>query len=480
MPARAVLALLLLLPAAVSAQDLDRAVSALVRISGERGGTPVRGSGFVVGLDRGKATIVTASHVIEGVERLSVTFAADLSEHFPAGDVLGMEAGHSRGLAVFQVRGEIPSGVTALSFETEVRPALGATLFLLGFPQRSATPRTAQRVLSAPSGPLLLIDQGVGEGHSGGPVLQNGKVVGVVTDTDEQTTYAVNAVVAREALVGWGVRLGGSTPPAASAPRTTPAAQATRPAAPAPSKPCVPGEERTETGMVFVRLCPGTFTMGATANDPEAQDREKPAHEVTLNELWIGKTEVTNEQYRRFRARHQGEAQLPAIDIGWDEAKAACEHFGGRLPTEAEWEYAARAGSRTVWSFGNEETKLGAYAWYQENAGSRLQPAGTRKPNAWGLHDLHGNAWEWVDGWHGPYPGAKRQPWDKSDTRVVRGGSFANPPAFLRSSMRGAVQPASLRSGFRAKFQIGIAPHLIGFRCAHPVRFVLDLPGRDE
>ncbi len=214
MPFRAAAALLFLLPSALATQDLDQCVFSVVKISGLRGGTPVRGSGFVVGLDHGKATIVTASHVIEGVEQLSVTFAADLSEHFPAGDVLGMEAGHPRGLAVFQVRGALPQGVTALSFDTERRPSLGAALFLLGFPQSETAPRTTQRALSARRGTLLLVDQRVGEGYSGGPVLLDGKVVGVVTDTDDQTTYAVSAVVAREALEGWGIPLGrpGSSP----------------------------------------------------------------------------------------------------------------------------------------------------------------------------------------------------------------------------------------------------------------------------
>ncbi len=289
MPRRAALALLLLLSADAAAQDLDRAVSALVRISGERGGTPVRGSGFVVGVDRDKATILTAAHVVEGVERLAVTFAADPSESLPAGSLLGMDAGSRHGLAVFQVRGISP-GVTALSFDTENRPAMGAALFLLGFQQRALTPHTAQRVLANRSGTLLLIDQNIGEGFSGGPVLLGGKVVGIVTDTDVQTTYAVNAVVAREALVGWGVRLGGtaSSQTGSATPRTIPKS---RPAEPAPPKACAPGEETTVAGMVFVRICPGTFSMGWAVNDPQAAKDEKPAHEVTLSEFLMGKTE---------------------------------------------------------------------------------------------------------------------------------------------------------------------------------------------
>jgi hypothetical protein len=204
-----VLILFLLLPSAAASQDIAMAMSAMVRISGTRGDASVRGSGFVVSLDHDKATIVTASHVIQGVQQIEVTFAADVTQSFPAGSgsVLGMDTDSPQGLAVFQVRGAIPKGVTALSFSGESRPHPGEALFLLGFPQMERTPRTAQRALAGQKGMLLLIDQASGEGFSGGPVLQGGKVVGVITSTDDQTTYAVNEAVAYEVLTGWGLKL---------------------------------------------------------------------------------------------------------------------------------------------------------------------------------------------------------------------------------------------------------------------------------
>ncbi|HYO15460.1 MAG TPA: SUMF1/EgtB/PvdO family nonheme iron enzyme [Thermoanaerobaculia bacterium] len=453
---RTALALLLLLPAAASAQDLDAAVSAVVRISGTRGDTPVRGSGFVVGLDRDKATIVTAAHVVEGVQQLEVTFAADLTESFPAAGVLGMDAGSPNGLAAFQVRGALPAGVTTLSFEVESRPDLGEALFLLGFPEMAPAPRTTQRVLSARSGTLLLIDQGIGEGFSGGPVLQGGKVVGVVTDTDGQTTYAINAVVARESLEGWGGKIGGQSSTPSTATQAKPAPQVV--------EKCVPGEELTEGGIVFVHICPGTFTMGSAENDLQAFEDEKPAHEVKLSEFWIGKTEITNEQYRRFRSNHQGEARLPATKVNWTDAKAACEFFGGRLPTEAEWEYAARAGSKTSWSFGDDEKRLGEYAWYVDNSGDTPHPVGTKKANAWGLHDMHGNVWEWVADWFGAYSAAAQS--DPAgpttgETYVLRGGSFFYGAGGLRSASRFKYQPEHRRWFIRG----------VGFRCARSPRY---------
>jgi formylglycine-generating enzyme required for sulfatase activity len=232
-----------------------------------------------------------------------------------------------------------------------------------------------------------------------------------------------------------------------------------QPAPPAP-KACVPGsgEELTENGITYVRICGGTFTMGSAAND--AFDDEKPEHLVQLSEFWLGKTEVTNEQYRRFRPDQKGEANLPVTGVIWTDAQATCEHFGGRLPTEAEWEYAARAGGQTAWSFGDDEKLLGDYVWYAKNSGDMPHPVGTKKANAWGLHDMYGNAWEWVADWYGPYPSTAQTEPSGPPTgkfRVLRGGSFDVSSWYLRSAGRFRVGP-ELRDRF------------VGFRCARGPR----------
>ena len=284
----------------------------------------------------------------------------------------------------------------------------------MGFPEMAQAPRTAQRVLSARSGTLLLIDQKVGEGFSGSPVLRGSKVIGVVTDMDEQTTYAVEAVVVRASLEGWGVKLAGA---------------------------CIPGQSVTFDGIEYVRICPGIFTMGSASNDLYAEEDEKPPRHVPVGEFWIGRTEVTNAQYRRVRKSHQGEDRLPVVKITWAEANAACEHFGGRLPTEAEWEYAARAGTTTVWSFGEDATLTGEYAWYDQNAGDRPHPVAEKQANPWGLFDMHGNVWEWVA--DGALPGH----------RVLRGGAFNDPAKFVRSANKIGHKPDERKPNF-------------GFRCA--------------
>jgi S1-C subfamily serine protease len=173
------LALLLLLAPAASAQDLDTAISAVVRIFGTRNDTTVRGSGFVISLAPGKATIVTASHVIEGVQELKVTFAVAPTDSFPVGVVLGMESGNPRGLAVFQVRGALPASVIALSFETGVQLQRGEELFLLGFRHISPEPLALRRTFAGPYSNVLQLEGNVGEGFSGAPVLRKGNVVGL-------------------------------------------------------------------------------------------------------------------------------------------------------------------------------------------------------------------------------------------------------------------------------------------------------------
>jgi formylglycine-generating enzyme required for sulfatase activity len=137
------------------------------------------------------------------------------------------------------------------------------------------------------------------------------------------------------------------------------------------------------------------------------------------------------------------------VNVIWEDAKAFCEHYGYSLPTEAQWEYAARAGTTTHWSSGNAEQQLGQYAWFLGNSGNRVQPVGGKLPNPLGLYDMHGNAWEWVtdcyDG--GAYTHRKELTVDPLETggrcllRVLRGGAFWREARILRSADRYRVVP---------------------------------------
>ena len=222
---------------------------------------------------------------------------------------------------------------------------------------------------------------------------------------------------------------------------------------------CQPQEEIDDNGFTFIRLCPGTFTMG---DDKSDQSYEKPAHPVTIASFSIMATEVTNAQYRLLRKDHEGADEQPAISINWNEAKAFCEDLGYRLPSEAEWEYAARAGSQTQYAFGDDVSELERYAWYDKNSKGEAQAVATREPNAWGLYDMHGNVWEWVqDCWHDNYEGAPSDgsAWEdaKCGLRVLRGGAFSNPAVILRSAFRSWGLPERWGRDY-------------GFRCARGPR----------
>ena len=195
---------------------------------------------------------------------------------------------------------------------------------------------------------------------------------------------------------------------------------------------------------------------------------EKPPHTVYIRSFLMGRTEVTQKQWlnvmgsnpSRFAACGSG---CPVESVGWDEVQEFILKLSQktgqkyRLPSEAEWEYAARAGTSTEWSHGNDESKLSNYAWYDVNSGRKTQEVGQKLPNAFGLYDMHGNVFEWTqDCWHDNYAGA---PTDGSawatgcsgNYRVLRGGSWSNNHAFLRSAYRIRLYPniRSSSSGFR-------------------------------
>jgi formylglycine-generating enzyme required for sulfatase activity len=223
-------------------------------------------------------------------------------------------------------------------------------------------------------------------------------------------------------------------------------------------------------GMEFVLIPDGSFTMGADKSFEGAWDHETPRHQVTIGEpFYLGKYEVTQAQWEavmggnpsKFKGRHN-----PVDSVSWSDVQTFIQRLNQkegtnkyRLPTEAEWEYAARAETTSRYSFGDDAGSLGRYAWYKDNSDEETHPVGQKEPNPWGLHDMHGNVWEWVEDWYdGKYYGTSpaRDPKGPSEGayRVLRGCSWDCDTGSLRSAYRNYYLPGNRDedSGFRLAF----------------------------
>ena len=212
----------------------------------------------------------------------------------------------------------------------------------------------------------------------------------------------------------------------------------------------------------FVLIQPGEFDMGSPANETGRYNDEGPVHPVTISEAFcLGKYEVTQKQWHEVMGDNPSYFKgddLPVENVSWKDVQEFIEKLNKkenthkyRLPSEAEWEYAARAGTTTRYSFGDDSSKLGEYAWYRENSDDKTHPVGNRKANPWGLYDVHGNVWEWVqDKWHNTSDGAPvdGSAWEEGVgvIRVDRGGGWISDARFCRSAYRSSIGP-----GFRSR-----------------------------
>ena len=235
------------------------------------------------------------------------------------------------------------------------------------------------------------------------------------------------------------------------------------PASPAPGS---SGSRETITvssiGYKMVYLEPGTFMMGSPSSEPGRHGGET-RHRVTLTKgFYIGATEVTQGQWKKMMGSNPSENpgdDCPVEQVSWEDCQQFIQKLNRlegtdkyRLPTEAEWEYACRAGSETAYCFGSGAGQLDQYAWYDDNSRGRAHPVGLKKPNAWGLYDMHGNVLEWCQDWYdgGIYPsGSVTDPTGPSSgiwlllrapPRVCRGGSWGGSWNYDAKDCRSAVR----------------------------------------
>ena len=475
-------AVLILLGAAVSlsGQATTDWKDGIVKIE-TNAGAP--GTGFVVAMGADHAFIVTAAHVVAGDSNPSIFFAIDEYNPFP-GNVIGPEGADERGLALIRVSGNLPKELIALA-PTESVLRTGDQVTVAGFPRVLGSSYTQIRPgVASVQGRDVILDRRVDDGYSGGPVLRGGKVGALAYGKRGDYGLAIPAVSINAYISSHRVQWG-------------------------------EGADRIEVGTVkvnpddgldYVWIPPGEFPMGCSPGDRECDDDEgeKP-HTVKITKgFWLGQTEVTVRAYRRFDDNTQGidmpgqpvigdrklnpgwsDQQQPIVAITWQEAKTYCEDWAkGRMPTEAEWDYAARAESKTA-RYGD----LDDIAWYADNSGPRrldstkawnfeagkdgakyrsiLEENGNqihrvrqKNPNAWRLYDMLGNVWEWVADWYkNDYyqtlssPAVDPPGPTSGDYRVLRGGSCLVFPGGVRASNRGRSPPESRYDGS-------------GFRCA--------------
>ncbi len=290
--------------------------------------------------------------------------------------------------------------------------------------------------------------------------------------------------------------------PVAVSPKAESRTETTKPAADSPaSMPSNADYVTTRVGQIKLKRIPaGTFLMGSPEDDTDAHSDEKPQHRVRIRKpFYLGVCEISQAQYQAAMGNNpsqfssywvgkdeidgQSTDQYPVENVTWLDAVEFCNKLsemeglkpfyeinweavrvldwngpGYRLPTEAEWEYACRANARTPlrYSFGDNAGSLGEFAWYSENSGSATHPVAEKRPNAFGLFDMHGNVWEWC--WdcyrEGYYEESTEEDprWPAAASpRVIRGGSWSSGPRECRSAFRGGLVPAVRGSdlGFR-------------------------------
>jgi len=239
----------------------------------------------------------------------------------------------------------------------------------------------------------------------------------------------------------------------------------------------VPVQITNPIGMKLNPIPPGEFMMGSPASE-EGRGSDETQHRVKITKpFYLSAHEVTQAQYERVMGNNPSSSKgdtKPVEKVSWHDAVAFCgklserEGVEYRLPTEAEWEYACRAGTSTAYSFGDDASGLGEYAWYRDNSSGTTHPVGEKLPNAWGLYDMHGNVFEWCQDWYGPYESLQvvSDPAGavSGNRRVLRGGALGDLPRNVRAAYRNADPSATLRStvppnyGFRLARTIPLSP----------------------
>jgi len=430
-----------------------------------------QGTGFIVGLMSDTVYILTVSHVVASDPASNIEFFGQTRE-FKA-KILEIEGQQENGFALLAVMGSIPSDAIPLYVANKFDLEQGDSVFTFGFPRSggdwaydelSYSSRIAREILFSGSD--------MKEGNSGSPLIKGDEVVGMVTSVTD-FAHANSSVGIREFLQG---AKGGNI--VLEHMETWQKETMPKPETPAPDIPTKYSEKaenkqknQTEVwqdsnrqpdstwqeetpvirdklkdgslGPEMVRIPTGTFQMGSN-------DRYNDKYMVSVKRFYMGKYEVTFEEYDKFceatgrdepKDNGWGRGKRPVINVSWNNAKAYTKWLSKqtgedyRLPSEAQWEYACRAGSVGEYSFGDDKSQLGNYGWYGSNAGGKTHTVGEKQANKFGLYDMHGNVWEWLeDKLHNERAPVDGSAWVGGDTNyhLVAGGSWFVDDIYLR------------------------------------------------
>jgi formylglycine-generating enzyme required for sulfatase activity len=497
-----------------SGQDIARLQSGVVKITAKPpSGTTSIGTGFIVRLETNAAYIVTAAHVIAGDPNPKVEFFTKQHVQFPAEVLPGAEGGDDvGGLALLLVKGKenLPSGIGALPLAST--SLMLEDMVMIGFPLGAGPWHVTKGNIGSRQGRTIYFDPRVDSGNSGGPIIQKGKVVGVVMAA-RSSGQGITVRGVQDYIEGFGITAQERTSAASMAAESSPP-----PAAKAKPEPRPMTQDREVTGKdgaPMVLIPAGEFQMGSPDGDGDKD--EHPRHRVALSAFYLDKYEVTNRLFQQFvqqtshrtTAEQEGKAyamiaagkweevsgahwrkpeggetvfdsnreEHPVVSVSWEDTQAYCRWTGKRLPTEAEFEYATRAGtetkywwgngnpgSRRVANIGDESLKRQYSDWPwpimtgYDDGSVRTAPVGSFEANPFGLHDMTGNVWEWTGDWYDEQYYGSRSPKNpkgpsKGDYRVLRGGSWVSGPDNVRSANRNGDTPAYRYFN-------------IGFRCA--------------
>lgn len=443
-----------------------------------------QGTGFAIS---SSGYIVTNYHVVEGGNNIQVLgIKGDFSTKYTAKVVLFDE---KNDLAILKVG--VSLGTLPYIFRKSMA-SVGESVFVLGYPLTASMGneiKLTDGLVSSKSGfggdiTLYQISAPVQPGNSGGPVFdKSGNVIGVICAKHlkaENASYAVKLTYLTSLIESI------STPP--TLPSSSLMSGQSLPQQVKMASKFVyqiivdnatasyPQENKSNPGrprIEWVAIPAGTFMMGTPDSEADGTRNERPQHQVTLGGFKMSKYEVTFAQYDAFceatgRSKPSdngwGRGNRPVINVSWYDATAFAQWMGCRLPTEAEWEYACRAGTTTAFYLGS--TLNSSEANFNQPY-AQTRPVGSYAPNALGLFDMHGNVNEWCSDWYGDYsssaqtnpvgpPFGKRRPIPNAGPlRVLRGGSYLHQSSYCRSAFRNNAEPSHSSDG-------------LGFRLALP------------